>query len=45
MASNNGSRRSRLPDNRHMKVVNLSDLHTGYIYPQGISLVLIAVRG
>jgi hypothetical protein len=31
-----GSRRLRLPkflDNRHMKVVSLSALHTGYLYP------------
>ena len=33
-----GPRRLRLPkslDNRHMKVVKLSALYTGHLYPQG----------
>ena len=36
---------SQIAKNRHMKVVRLSVVHTGRLYPQEIFLVLISVRG
>jgi hypothetical protein len=35
----------RFLDNGHMKVVQLSALITGHLYPRGSVVVLISVRG
>jgi len=40
-----GPEGSRFQDNQHMKVVRLSALRTGCLYPQETCLVLISVRG
>jgi hypothetical protein len=40
-----GSRRLRLLNSRHMKVVKFSALCTGCLIPQEVSLVLFSVTG
>jgi hypothetical protein len=35
----------RFQDNHHMKVVRLSALSTGHLYPQELFLVFISIRG
>ena len=36
---------ARFQDNRHMKVVRLSAIRTGRLYPQAIFMILISLRG
>jgi len=40
-----GGSGSQFQDNRHIKVVKLSALRTGRLYPQEIFMILISVRG
>jgi hypothetical protein len=35
---------TRFQDNRHMKVVRLSAVSTGHLYPQELFLAVISVR-